>query len=139
MELRAETLGIATKLSLACKNPLCRKCNQWTVMEPSMVKLENLVDKNCDPYDIKQTGNRGTRKYQLNLDLTLATQMIGGGGADYAIIASQMNLNCTQRQLKDSFTSNEETIGLHIIDMAEKVVEDNLKMEKLKKLQLIPC
>ena len=131
MELRAETLGIATKLSLACKNPLCRKCNQWTVMEPSMVKLEKLVDKNCDPYDIKQTGNRGTRKYQLNLDLTLATQMIGGGGADYAIIASQLNLNCTQRQLKDSFTSNEETIGLHIIDMAEKVVEENLKNEKL--------
>jgi len=79
MELRAETLGIATKLSLACKNPLCRKCDQWTVMEPSMVKSEKLIDKNCDPYDIKQTGNRGTRNYQLNLDLTLATQMIGGG------------------------------------------------------------
>jgi hypothetical protein len=58
-------------------------------------------------------------------------QMIGGGGSDYALIASQLNLCCTQRQLKHSFTSNEETIEMHIIDMAGKVVEDNLNDEKL--------
>jgi hypothetical protein len=58
-------------------------------------------------------------------------QFIGGGGSDYALIASMLNLCCTQRQLKDSFTSNEETIGMHIIDIAEKVVEENLNEEKL--------
>jgi hypothetical protein len=58
-------------------------------------------------------------------------QFIGGGGTDCALIASMLNLCCTQRQLKDSFTSNEETTGMHIIDMAEKVVEDNLNKEKL--------
>jgi hypothetical protein len=126
MKICAETLGIATKLSIACKNLVCRKCDQWSVMEPSTVKLDDLIDKNCDPYDIKQTGNHDTRRYQLNLDLNLAMQMIGGGGSDYALIESQLNLCCTQRQLKDSFTSNEETMVMHIIDMAEKVVEDNL-------------
>jgi hypothetical protein len=82
MEIRAETMGIATKLSIACKNPVCRKCDQWSVMEPSTIKLDDLIDKNCDPYDIKQTGNRDTRRYQLNLDLNLAMRMIGGGGSD---------------------------------------------------------
>jgi hypothetical protein len=57
--------------------------------------------------------------------------MIGGGGSDYALITSQLNLCCTQRQLKGSFTSNEETMGMHIIDMAKKVVQDNLNDEKL--------
>jgi hypothetical protein len=60
MEICAETMGIATKLSIACKIPVCRKCGQWSVMEPSTVKLDDLIDKNCDPYDIKQTGNRDT-------------------------------------------------------------------------------
>jgi hypothetical protein len=71
------------------------------------------------------------KEYQLNLDLNLAMQLIGGGGADYALIASMLNLCCTKRQLKDSFTSNEETIGLHTINMAAKVVETNLSDEKL--------
>jgi hypothetical protein len=131
MEICAETMRIATKLSLACKNPVCRKCDQLSVMEPSTLKLDELIDKNCNPYDLKQTGNRATRQYQLNLDLHLAMQMIGGGGSDYALIASQLNLCCTQRQLKNSFTSNEETMGMHTIDMAEQVVEDNLNDEKV--------
>jgi hypothetical protein len=57
-------------------------------MEPSTVTLNDLIDKNCDPYDIKQTGNRDTRRYQLNLDMNLAMQMIGDGGSDNALIAS---------------------------------------------------
>jgi hypothetical protein len=133
MEICAETMGKATKLSIACENPVCRKCDQWSVMEPSTVKLDDLIDKNCDPYDIKQTGNRDTRRYQLNLDLNLAMRMIGGGGSDYALIASQLNLCCTQRQLKDSFLHLMRKLWecMHIIDMAEKVVEDNLNDEKL--------
>jgi hypothetical protein len=131
MEIRAETIGIATKLSLACKNDNCSKCEEWYVMEPSTVNLVELVDVNCDPYDLKTTGNLETRNYQLNLDLNLAMQLIGGGGSDYALIVSMLNLCCTKRQLKDSFTSNEETMGMHIIAMAEKVVEENLTAEKL--------
>jgi hypothetical protein len=60
MEICAETMGIASKLSIACKNPVCRKCDQWSVMKPSTVKLDDLIDKNCSPFDIKQTGNRDT-------------------------------------------------------------------------------
>jgi hypothetical protein len=133
MEICAETMGIATKISIACKNPVCRKCDQWSVMEPSTVKLDDLIDKNCDPYDIKQTGNHNTRRYQLNLDLNLAMQMIGGGGSDYALIASISAESVLHPETieKDSFTSNEETMGMHIIDMAEKVVEDNLNDENL--------
>jgi hypothetical protein len=131
MNIRAVTTGIATQLSMCCTNELCTKCDEWSIMEPSMVDMDKLVDNKCDPYDLKKTGNKKTREYQLNLDLNLAMQLIGGGGADYALIASMLNLCCTKRQLKDSFTSNEETIGLHIIDMAAKVVETNLSDEKL--------
>jgi hypothetical protein len=52
MEICAETMGIATKLSLACKNPICCKCDQWSIIEPSTVKLDELIDKNCNPYDL---------------------------------------------------------------------------------------
>jgi hypothetical protein len=69
MEICAETIGIATKLGLACKNKPCGKCDQWSVMKPSGVNLDKLIDKNCDPCDLKQTGNRNTRQYQINLDL----------------------------------------------------------------------
>ena len=136
MEFCAETIGIATKVSLACKNVICEKYNEWSVKEPAMVDLDKLVDDKCDPYDIKKCGNRATRQYQLNLDLTLGIMMIGGGGHDYALVASQLNLCCSQRQLLDSFTSNEETMALHIIKMAEEVVERNLNDEK-KESQLV--
>jgi hypothetical protein len=80
MEICAETMEIATKLGIACKNPVCRKCDQWSVMEPSTVKLDDFTDKNCDPYDIKQTGNRDTRRYQLNLDLKFSDANDWGWG-----------------------------------------------------------
>jgi hypothetical protein len=65
MKISAETIGIATELSLACKNPLCLEHDHCSVMEPSTVNLDKLIDHDCDPYDLKQTGNRNTRHYQL--------------------------------------------------------------------------
>ena len=33
MEFCAETIGIATKVSLACKNVICEKYNEWSVRQ----------------------------------------------------------------------------------------------------------
>ena len=45
MEFCAETIGIATKLSIACNNDSCHKCKEWSVMEPTKVDLDKLIDK----------------------------------------------------------------------------------------------
>ena len=60
MNIRAVTTGIATQLSMCCTNELCTKCDEWSIMEPSMVDLDKLVDNKCDPYDVKKTGNKIT-------------------------------------------------------------------------------
>ena len=130
LQLRACTIGMATTIKL-----ICTLCTNSETIVPETIDDKYLSDF-PDPYQYTEQGSPESIHYRINIDFTVAMQLIGGGMMDAALIALMLNLSSSKKSVQDSFSLNEEFIGMREVAVGKAVLQENLReeIEKSKKV-----
>lgn len=126
LQLRACTIGIATRIKL-----ICTSCKNSETIVPETID-DKYTSEFPDPYEYTEQGSRESCNYRLNIDFTVAMQFIGGGMMDASLIAAMLNLSSSKKCIQDSFTLNEEFIGMRQVALGKTVLQENLQEEIAK-------